>query len=207
MSSGKCSLGCTPGMAANPADLTLCAQFVCLSIKPFKIPPHSFSTDFIWELKRKGCFFPNFSGKILDAIKPLCKRSLKHLHVCLGNRTAKVMALPEDFFQAPDWKPKRLGLQGKGKDLQNLVTVQVTRSPSARPQSECCGSCFKSPPIFMTMQRLKRQMELVFPSGKSIHQGQGACTRYSDSWTDSNWVCPRHSCRVTLHISVLPLFS
>lgn len=106
MSSGKCSLGCTPGTTANPADLTLCAQFACLSIRPLEIPPHFFPTDFISELKRKGYFLPNFSGKSLVTVKPLCKRSLKHLPVCLGKRTAKVMALSEDFFQAPDWKPE-----------------------------------------------------------------------------------------------------
>lgn len=46
----------------------------------------------------------------------------------------------------------------------------------------------------MAMQRVTRHMELVFPSGESIHQGQGACTGYSNSWTENNWVCPRHSC-------------
>lgn len=115
MSSGKCSLGCTPGTTTNPAALTLCAQSACLSIKPLKIPPLSFPTDFISALKRKCYFLQNFSGKSLVAIKPLCKRSLKHLHVCLGKKTAKVMALPEDFFQAPDWKPKMGCPQCKAK--------------------------------------------------------------------------------------------
>lgn len=151
MSSGKCSLGFTPGTTANPADLTLCAQFTCLSIKPLKIPPHSFPTDFIPELKRKSYFLPNFRGKSLVPIKILCKRSLKHLHVCLCKRTAKVMALPEDYFPSTKLEAQDgvSTLQGKGKDLEHLVTVQVTRSPLARPQSECCRNHFKSPPSFM----------------------------------------------------------
>lgn len=172
--------------------------------QPLKIPPHCFPTDFISELKRKGYFLPNFSGQSLIATKPPCKRSLKHLHVCLGKRTAKVTALPEDFFQAPDWKPKmgwcpqckaKEGLAAFGHSARETITlsqstVRMLHSSQLHGHAKgdkADGACFSqwrvNPPRSRCLHKVFKQLDreqLGLPSAfllcsLSSPRGAGQC--------------------------------
>lgn len=86
-------------------------------------------------------------------------------------------------------------------------TVTLKQLKLAGPESGCCEGSFKSPPSFTSSRRMKRQMELASPSGESMCQGQGACTRCSDSWAGNNWVCTQFSCCVAQRFFAHPHFS